>query len=199
MGATRRLSILVSREMPSFVKDHTTWQISFCQEGPTPPTHRPLQYIFTRKKPLQNSQMCETLFMYANSGYRHLGIMMQKHKIQTTNSCLSILLFLIEHGTYYEALYHQHHQSPSSSSSRLSSHHHHLLIMIRPVRLPLGFAPRMARLTLAFLPSMIGFGSLHARSAASLFDIITWNIFLSGWKNISLILSNVVCLCVCFN
>ena len=53
--------------------------------------------------------MCETLFMYANSGYRHLGIMMQKHKIQTTNSCLSILLFLIEHGTYYEALYHQHH------------------------------------------------------------------------------------------
>ena len=88
--------------------------------------------------------------------------------------------------------------SPSSSSSRLSSNHHHLLIMIRPVRLPLGFAPRMARLTLAFLPSMIGFGSLHARSAASLFDIITWNIFLSGWKNISLI-SNAVCVCVCFN
>ena len=31
----------------------------------------------------------------------------------------------------------------------------------------------MARLTLAFLPSMIGFGSLHARSAASFVDMIT--------------------------
>ena len=38
---------------------------------------------------------------------------------------------------------------------------------------PLGLAPRMARLTLAFLPSMIGFGSLHARSAASFVDMIT--------------------------
>ena len=74
--------------------------------------------------------------------------------------------------------------SPWSSPSRLSSNHHHLLIMIRPVRLPLGLAPRIARLTLAFLPSMIGFGSLHARSAASLFDIITWNIFLSGWEGV---------------
>lgn len=30
----------------------------------------------------------------------------------------------------------------------------------------LGFAPRYARFTLAFLPSMIGFGSLQALSAA---------------------------------
>ena len=196
MGATRRLSILVSREMPSFVKDHTTWQISFCQEGPTPPTHRPLQYIFTRKKTLQNSQMCETLFMYANSGYKHLGIMIKKTR--NPNNKFMFVYFVVSHWTWNLLRGFIPSASPSSSSSRLSSHHHHLLIMIRPVRLPLGLAPRMARLTLAFLPSMIGFGSLHARSAASLFDIITWNIFLSGWKNISLI-SNVVCLCVCSN
>ncbi len=39
----------------------------------------------------------------------------------------------------------------------------------------LGLAPRMARLTLALRPSMIGFGSLQARSAASFVAIITWN------------------------
>ena len=115
--------------------------------------------------------MCKTHFMYANSGYGHLGIMMQKK--QNPNNKFMFVYLVVSHWTWnlLQGFI------PSSSSSRLSSHHHHLLIMIRPVRLPLGLAPRMARLTLAFLPSMIGFGSLHARSAASLFDIITWNIF----------------------
>lgn len=44
-----------------------------------------------------------------------------------------------------------------------------------PVAIPLGLAPKYAKLTLAFLPSMIGFGSLQARSAPSLFDIVTCN------------------------
>ena len=37
----------------------------------------------------------------------------------------------------------------------------------------LGLAPRYARLTLAFRPSMIGFGSLHARCAATSSAIVT--------------------------
>jgi hypothetical protein len=41
------------------------------------------------------------------------------------------------------------------------------------VLLLLGLAPRYARLTLAFRPSMIGFASLTARSAASLSAIVT--------------------------
>ena len=46
-------------------------------------------------------------------------------------------------------------------------------VQYTPVRLPLGFAPRIARFTFALRPSMIGFGSLQALSAASLLDIIT--------------------------
>ena len=46
-------------------------------------------------------------------------------------------------------------------------------VQYTPVRLPRGLAPRIARLTFALRPSMIGFGSLQARSAASLLDIIT--------------------------
>ena len=42
--------------------------------------------------------------------------------------------------------------------------------------LPLGLAPRIARFTFAFLPSMIGLGSLHALSAAGRSPIITCNI-----------------------
>ena len=38
----------------------------------------------------------------------------------------------------------------------------------------LGFAPKIARLTFAFLPSIIGLGSLHAFSAPSLVAMITW-------------------------
>lgn len=40
-------------------------------------------------------------------------------------------------------------------------------------KLPLGLAPRMAKLTFAFRPSMMGLGSLHALSAAGLSPIIT--------------------------
>lgn len=36
-----------------------------------------------------------------------------------------------------------------------------------------GFAPRYARFTLAFLPSMMGFASLQARSAAPLSTMVT--------------------------
>jgi hypothetical protein len=39
---------------------------------------------------------------------------------------------------------------------------------------PLGFAPRIARFTFALRPSMMGFGSLHALSAAGRSPIITW-------------------------
>lgn len=42
------------------------------------------------------------------------------------------------------------------------------------VALPRGLAPRIARFTFAFLPSMIGFGSLQARSALILSPIITY-------------------------
>ena len=42
-----------------------------------------------------------------------------------------------------------------------------------PVTFPLGLAPRMARFTFAFLPSMMGLGSLQARSAQSFVLIIT--------------------------
>lgn len=45
----------------------------------------------------------------------------------------------------------------------------HLLVC----KLPLGLAPRMAKLTFAFRPSMMGLGSLHALSAAGLSPIIT--------------------------
>lgn len=38
----------------------------------------------------------------------------------------------------------------------------------------LGLAPKYARLTLAFLPSMMGLGSLHARSAAALSAMVTF-------------------------
>ena len=41
------------------------------------------------------------------------------------------------------------------------------------IELILGLAPKMARFTLAFLPSIIGFGSLQAFSAASFVVIIT--------------------------
>jgi len=41
--------------------------------------------------------------------------------------------------------------------------------------LTLGLAPKTARFTLAFLPSIMGLGSLQAFSAASLLPIITWN------------------------
>lgn len=40
-------------------------------------------------------------------------------------------------------------------------------------RLPLGFAPRIAKLTFALRPSIMGFGSLHALSAAGLSPMIT--------------------------
>lgn len=40
--------------------------------------------------------------------------------------------------------------------------------------LPLGLAPKMAKLTFAFLPSIIGLGSLQARSAEARSDIMTW-------------------------
>ena len=188
MGATRRLSILVSREMPSFVKDHTTWQISFCQEGPKPP---PINHcnIYSRVKNLAKFTNVRNSFHECKLRLWTFGD--NDAKTQNPNNKFMFVYFVVSHWTWNLLRGF----IPSSSSSRLSSHHHHLLIMIRPVRLPLGLAPRMARLTLAFLPSMIGFGSLHARSAASLFDIITWNIFLSGWKNISLI-SNIVCLYV---
>lgn len=39
---------------------------------------------------------------------------------------------------------------------------------------PLGLAPRIAKLTLAFLPSIIGFGSLQALSADCRSPIITF-------------------------
>ncbi len=39
-----------------------------------------------------------------------------------------------------------------------------------------GFAPKYARLTLAFLPSITGFGSLMASRADSLDAIVTLNI-----------------------
>ena len=62
------------------------------------------------------------------------------------------------------------------------------------MRLPLGLAPRIARLTLAFLPSMIGFGSLQARSAASLFDIITWKckMYLSNYQCVFFQIANCI-------
>lgn len=41
------------------------------------------------------------------------------------------------------------------------------------VRLPRGFAPNIAKLTFALRPSMIGFGSLQARSALARSPIIT--------------------------
>ena len=48
---------------------------------------------------------------------------------------------------------------------------------------PLGLAPKMARLTLAFLPSMMGLGSLQAFSAPSLLDIMTWEVQIwRQWK-----------------
>lgn len=40
-------------------------------------------------------------------------------------------------------------------------------------KFPRGLAPRMARFTLAFLPSMMGLGSLQARSAAARSPMIT--------------------------
>ena len=49
-----------------------------------------------------------------------------------------------------------------------------LIMRLIPVRFPRGLAPRMARLTFAFRPSMIGFGSFRALSAASLSAIMTW-------------------------
>lgn len=42
------------------------------------------------------------------------------------------------------------------------------------VKLPRGFAPNIAKLTFALRPSMIGFGSLQARSALNLSPMITW-------------------------
>ncbi|GMT03493.1 hypothetical protein PENTCL1PPCAC_25667 [Pristionchus entomophagus] len=48
-----------------------------------------------------------------------------------------------------------------------------LSVMPASWRLPRGLAPRYARLTLAFLPSMIGLGSLQALSAAGRSFIVT--------------------------
>ena len=48
-----------------------------------------------------------------------------------------------------------------------------------------GFAPRYAKFTLAFLPSMMGFASLHARSAAPL------SIMVTCWQNHSIALVNI--------
>lgn len=51
-----------------------------------------------------------------------------------------------------------------------------------------GFAPRYARFTLAFLPSMMGFASLHARSAAPLSTMVTcWHNHSIAPINISLV------------
>ena len=51
---------------------------------------------------------------------------------------------------------------------------HIIWICIPCIEFTLGFAPNIARLTLAFLPSIIGLGSLHAFSAPSLVAMITW-------------------------
>ena len=48
-----------------------------------------------------------------------------------------------------------------------------IVYLTLPVRLPLGLAPSIAKFTFAFLPSIMGFGSFKALSAASLFAMIT--------------------------
>lgn len=48
-------------------------------------------------------------------------------------------------------------------------------------RLPLGLAPIIARLTLALRPSIMGLGSLQARSAAGLSPMITWRSTQPEW------------------
>lgn len=50
----------------------------------------------------------------------------------------------------------------------------HCLATLPCVILPRGFAPNIAKFTFALRPSMIGLGSLHARSALNLSPMITW-------------------------
>lgn len=50
-------------------------------------------------------------------------------------------------------------------------------------RLPLGFAPRIARLTFAFRPSIMGLGSLQALSAAGRSPMITCKHNIQNTKN----------------
>lgn len=59
------------------------------------------------------------------------------------------------------------------SISLLLHFYFHVFLNSPCVRLPRGFAPNIAKFTFALRPSMIGFGSLHARSALNLSPMIT--------------------------
>lgn len=48
------------------------------------------------------------------------------------------------------------------------------IFLLPGVIFPRGFAPNIARFTFALRPSIIGFGSLHARSALARLPIITY-------------------------